>query len=45
VITTVSHLHLDRYLGTWFEICRLPLKWEDEHASDITATYSLDPDG
>lgn len=44
-ITTVSHLDLDRYLGTWFEICRLPLKWEDTQASDITATYSLNPDG
>jgi apolipoprotein D and lipocalin family protein len=44
-ITTAAHLDLDRYLGTWFEICRLPLKWEDAHASDITATYSLDPDG
>lgn len=44
-ITTVADLDLDRYLGTWFEICRLPLKWEDAQASDITATYSLDPDG
>lgn len=44
-ITTVTHLDLDRYLGTWFEICRLPLKWEDAKASDITATYSLNPDG
>jgi apolipoprotein D and lipocalin family protein len=44
-ITTVDDLNLDRYLGTWFEICRLPLKWEDAQARDITATYSLDPDG
>lgn len=44
-ISTVAHLDLDRYLGTWFEICRLPLKWEDAQARDITATYSLDTDG
>ncbi|HUD95152.1 lipocalin family protein [Sphingobium sp.] len=44
-ITTVAHLDLARYLGTWFEICRLPLKWEDVQARDITATYSLEADG
>lgn len=40
-VTTVAHVDLNRYLGTWFEIRRLPMKWEDENASDITATYSL----
>jgi apolipoprotein D and lipocalin family protein len=44
-VVTVASLDLDRYLGTWFEICRLPLKWEDADASDITATYRLGPDG
>lgn len=44
-VTTVPHVDLQRYLGTWFEICRLPLKWEDETAKDITAHYSLDDDG
>lgn len=44
-ITTVPDLDLNRYLGTWFEICRLPLKWEEAQASDITATYSLNLDG
>jgi len=32
-------------LGRWYEICRLPLRWEDETATDITATYSLNEDG
>lgn len=44
-VAAVPHIDLDRYLGTWFEICRLPLKWEDADASDITATYSLETDG
>lgn len=44
-ITTIAHLDLNRYLGTWFEICRLPLKWEDAEARDISATYSLETDG
>lgn len=44
-LETVGSVDLDRYLGDWFEICRLPLKWEDPNASDITATYSLADDG
>ena len=44
-VTTVAKIDLKRYLGTWFEICRLPLKWEDAEASDISATYSQDSDG
>ena len=44
-VTSVPHLDLKKYLGRWYEICRLPLKWEDETATDITATYSLNEDG
>lgn len=44
-VVPVPHVDLERYLGTWFEICRLPLRWEDAEASDITATYGLEPDG
>ena len=44
-VVPVPYIDLARYLGTWFEICRLPLKWEDAEASDITATYSLESDG
>lgn len=44
-LATVSHVDLNLYLGDWFEICRLPLKWEDADATDISATYSLEPNG
>ncbi|MBN9081359.1 MAG: hypothetical protein BGP04_24045 [Rhizobiales bacterium 62-17] len=44
-VTAVGHVDLKRYGGDWFEICRLPLKWEDERATDITATYSLAENG
>lgn len=44
-VAAVPGIDLHRYLGTWFEICRLPLKWEDAEASDITATYSKAADG
>src|SRR5690606_32171966 len=43
--STVGALDLDRYLGTWYEIGRLPLRQEDDHASDVTATYSRRDDG
>lgn len=44
-VTAVPHLDLDRYLGRWYEICRLPMKYEDEAATDITATYSFNDNG
>jgi apolipoprotein D and lipocalin family protein len=44
-VNAIPHLDLNRYLGRWYEICRLPLRWEDETATDITATYSLNDDG
>ncbi|WP_207099441.1 lipocalin family protein [Paracoccus shandongensis] len=44
-LNTVAHVDLSRYGGTWFEICRLPLKWEPRGARDVTATYGLDGDG
>ncbi len=44
-VRSVPALQLDRYLGQWFEIGRLPLRFEDEGARDITATYSLNDEG
>lgn len=44
-VTAVRNLDLARYLGRWYEICRLPLKYEDVDATDITANYSLNDDG
>lgn len=44
-VIAVPALDLTRYLGRWYEICRLPLRWEDETATDITANYSLDGNG
>ncbi len=43
--TTVPTLDLPRYLGTWYEIARLPMRHEPADYSDITATYSLLPNG
>ena len=42
---TVSNFELDKYLGTWYEIARLPMKYQPEDSTDISAVYSLQPDG
>lgn len=44
-VTSVGSLDLDRYSGLWFEIGRLPLRWEHPESSDITAEYTPEDDG
>lgn len=45
IVHSVPALDLGRYLGLWYEIGRLPLRFEDEGARDVTAEYSLNDDG
>lgn len=42
---TVGKVDLKRYEGHWYEVARLPLYWERKCVSDVTATYTLRPDG
>ena len=42
---TVPEVDLNRYVGTWHEVARLPNAFEAEDAKQITATYSLNSDG
>jgi apolipoprotein D and lipocalin family protein len=42
---TVSSIDLPRYLGTWYEIARLPMRFEPPDYTDISATYEREPDG
>ncbi|WP_353111568.1 lipocalin family protein [Microbacterium sp.] len=44
-VRSVPALELGRYLGLWYEIGRLPLRFEDDGARDVTADYSLQDDG
>lgn len=44
-VTSIPSLDIDRYLGRWYEIVRLPQKHEDETATDITAHYSKKANG
>lgn len=44
-VHSVVAFDLERFLGTWFEIGRLPLRYEDDDAAEVTATYSLNESG
>jgi len=44
-VTTVAHVDLPRYLGTWYEIARLPIRHEPAHSTDVSAHYSRNEDG
>jgi Bacterial lipocalin len=40
-LKTVSSLDLHRYTGKWYEIARLPNRFQKQCASDVSATYDL----
>ena len=44
-LRTVPSVEIARYMGTWYEIARLPMRHEPPDYTDITATYSLQDDG
>lgn len=41
----VPFVDLARYAGTWYEIARLPNRFQRACVEDVTATYALRPDG
>lgn len=43
--TTVDSVDLKKYAGTWYEIGRLPMYFQRNCASDVTATYTEKTDG
>ena len=43
--TTVDSIDLQQYAGTWYEIGRLPMYFQRNCASDVTATYTSKTDG
>lgn len=44
-LAVVPHVDLNRYAGRWYEIARLPNRFEKKCAGSVTATYSLRADG
>ena len=43
-LKTVEHVDIERYMGTWFEIAKLPQRFEKDLVG-VTATYTLLPNG
>ena len=43
-LRTVTHVDLQRYLGTWYEIATIPASFQ-KNCVGVTATYTLRPDG
>lgn len=44
-VTTVPKVDAQRYAGTWYELARLPNRFQEKCAGDVTATYAPNPDG
>jgi apolipoprotein D and lipocalin family protein len=44
-VRTVPFVALDRYLGDWFEIARLPNRFQRQCAGDVRAAYGRRSDG
>lgn len=43
-LEVVSYVELEKYLGKWYEIARLPAKFQED-CDETTATYTLLKDG
>ncbi len=44
-MNTVSHVDLERYTGRWYEIARLPNRFQKKCSGNVSAEYSLREDG
>jgi apolipoprotein D and lipocalin family protein len=44
-LEVVPSVDLARYAGKWYEIARLPNRFQRDCAGNVTATYTLRPDG
>ncbi len=44
-LASAAHVDLDRFIGSWFEIARLPDKQDKDCVSDARATYARTDDG
>jgi apolipoprotein D and lipocalin family protein len=44
-LKVVPSVDLAKYCGTWYEIARLPNRFQNNCEGDVTASYTLDEDG
>jgi apolipoprotein D and lipocalin family protein len=45
LLRVVPTVDLTRYAGTWYEIARLPNRFQEKCAGEVVASYALRPDG
>lgn len=43
--TTVQSVNLEKYVGTWYEIAKIPNRFQSDCAKNTTATYTRNEDG
>jgi len=43
-LDVVPQVDFERYAGMWYEIARLPFRYQEDCARDVTATYTPRPD-
>lgn len=44
-VKTIDYVDLERYLGLWYEIAKIPNKFQNQCTSGATAQYTLRQDG
>lgn len=44
-LAAAAHVDLDRYAGRWYEIAKIPNRFQRQCVSDTTATYTRSADG
>lgn len=44
-ITTVDSVDLKKYVGTWYEIAKIPNSFQDQCIKNTTATYKINNEG
>jgi apolipoprotein D and lipocalin family protein len=44
-LKVVPSIDVNKYMGTWYEVARLPNRFESDCEKDVSATYSLRADG
>ena len=44
-ITTVDSVDINKYVGTWYEIAKIPNSFQDQCIKNTTATYIINNDG
>ncbi len=44
-VTTVAHVDLSRYVGLWYEVAKIPNRFQKQCARGTTAEYTLREDG